>query len=180
MRYLYLYQDQASVLVSTMKYRPSLALCRTAAALLSEKLDLLFENRDWDAIVPVPPSRASLRLRGFAPCDVMATLLAANSKPKQRLYLSALRHCGSNTPQAALPPAKRRLNVARAFAADPKYVQGRRILLLDDVLTTGATSQACALALQQAGVFSVDLLNLCRAPNWNRYRLGALQRGNHE
>jgi adenine/guanine phosphoribosyltransferase-like PRPP-binding protein len=63
--------------------------------------------------------------------------------------------------QAGLSNHARRQNVMKAFRARP--VQGKRILLIDDVMTTGATATACALALKRAGAARVALLTVARA-----------------
>jgi predicted amidophosphoribosyltransferase len=67
-------------------------------------------------------------------------------------------------PQTGLRAAERRENVAGAFAVPhPERVRGLRVLLVDDVLTTGATASACAGALRDAGARSVSVLTLARA-----------------
>ena len=67
-------------------------------------------------------------------------------------------------PQAGLRGAERRKNVKGAFAVpDPERVRGLRVLLVDDVLTTGATVDACARALKDAGAKGVWVLTLARA-----------------
>jgi predicted amidophosphoribosyltransferase len=66
-------------------------------------------------------------------------------------------------PQAFLPLAERRANVKDAFRAAPKHVAGRRVLLVDDVMTTGATAHACAEALLAAGAAEVGVLTVARA-----------------
>jgi predicted amidophosphoribosyltransferase len=66
--------------------------------------------------------------------------------------------------QAGLTNAKRRLNVSGAFRASGRGVlNGQRVLLIDDVMTTGATASACARVLKRAGAREVTLLTLARA-----------------
>ena len=77
--------------------------------------------------------------------------------------VNAVRRQRSTASQAGLTNARRRENVAGAFRVKrPRAVEGRRVLLIDDVMTTGATAAACALALKQAGAKSVVLLALAR------------------
>jgi predicted amidophosphoribosyltransferase len=77
--------------------------------------------------------------------------------------VNAVRRRRSTTAQAGLSNARRRENVAGAFRVKkPRAVDGRRVLLIDDVMTTGATAAACALALKRAGAKSVVLLALAR------------------
>ena len=67
--------------------------------------------------------------------------------------------------QGRLDRVARRRNVARAFAVKrPAAIAGKRVLLIDDVLTTGATAEACAETLLKAGAATVDLLVLARVP----------------
>lgn len=68
-------------------------------------------------------------------------------------------------PQKGLSRSERARNVAAAFAVNPRHMQdlqGRRVLLIDDVLTSGATLNACARVLQDAGAAAVDVLTLAR------------------
>jgi ComF family protein len=80
---------------------------------------------------------------------------------------NALRRVRNTVAQAGLTSAKRRLNVSGAFQAKKRAaadaINGRRVLLIDDVMTTGATAASCARALQRAGARQVTLLTLARA-----------------
>jgi predicted amidophosphoribosyltransferase len=80
---------------------------------------------------------------------------------------NALRRVRNTSAQAGLTSAKRRLNVSGAFQAKKRAagnaIDGRRVLLIDDVMTTGATAASCARALQRAGARQVTLLTLARA-----------------
>ena len=75
-------------------------------------------------------------------------------------------HCGVSAirrPQAGLTSAKRRKNVSGAFRVSRRALDGRRVLLIDDVMTTGATAASCARALKRGGARQVTLLTLARA-----------------
>jgi predicted amidophosphoribosyltransferase len=80
------------------------------------------------------------------------------------LQTRALRRKRHAAPQSGLSSAARRRNVAGLFAvSDRRLIEGRRVLLVDDVLTTGATAQAAARALKSAGAAQVVVLTLARA-----------------
>lgn len=105
----------------------------------------------YDCIVPVPASGTK---RGYNVPELIARPLArALGVP---LCPAALERTRAKRHQAGLPFEQRLANVAGAFrAADPELVEGRRVLLVDDVITTGATAAACTQALLAAGAQSV-------------------------
>jgi len=116
----------------------------------------------WDAIVPVPLHRRRLTERGYN----QALLLARATIRGCDLRLApwrALRRIRATAPQPGRDRHARQMNVRGAFAADPLAVRGLRLLLVDDVLTTGATAAACSEALLAAGAAAVGVLALARA-----------------
>ena len=125
-------------------------------------------------VIPVPLHRSKHAERGFN----QARLLAAHAldalrttHPEWRLTLasSTLMRLRSTASQASLTPRQRRLNVPGAFmVSDPRAVDHQHILLIDDILTTGATARAAARALMQAGAASVWVATLARARRYSR------------
>ena len=117
--------------------------------------------RDADMLMPVPLHRARLWKRRFNQAALLAGRLSkASGVPVER---SALTRTRRTTSQVGLSRAERHRNVADAFAVAPAAVariQGKRILLVDDVITTGATLEACARVLTAAGAAEVDCLAL--------------------
>lgn len=108
----------------------------------------------YDLIVPVP---ASGKKRGYNVPELMALPLAKAMEVP--LAPQALERTRAKRHQAGLPLEQRMANVAGAFrAAQPQQVEGKRILLVDDVITTGTTAAACAQALLHAGADSVFAL----------------------
>lgn len=174
MRFLWGYDGRARDLIHAMKYRPSPRLASLAGALLGSQVCELLPALDWNLIVPIPSSKGSLRERFFNQCIYIAKsirrTLAKEYRHEATLSIFSLRHLGYRKPQASLAHEQRIGNVRHTFAAAPKKVTGMKILLIDDVITTGATASAAAKALLQAGAVSVDLLALCRANTWSEHR----------
>jgi len=117
----------------------------------------------FDAITPVPLHWRKLWSRGFNQSALLARALARRSGIP---FVQALRRTRSTAAQAGLSNTSRRKNVTAAFRARRAVVAeklaGRRILLIDDVMTTGATAAACAYALKRAGAARVALLTIAR------------------
>jgi ComF family protein len=122
-------------------------------------------NWEVDLVVPVPLSEERVRMRGYNQSELLARPLALH------LGIRYLPICVSrirNTPsQVGLSASERRINVAGAFLAIPELVTGRRILLVDDVSTTGATLAACSNAVFLAGGSKVYCITLAGFTHWN-------------
>ncbi len=155
------YDAVARRLVLPLKYadRPETArhlaplLARAGAALLGEA----------EVIVPVPLHRGRLFARRYNQAAVLAKALAKQGSPA---LLDALMRTRATAPLGELGREERAREVAGAFAVRPTRaaaLRGRRVVLVDDVLTSGATAGACARALLEAGAASVDVLALARA-----------------
>lgn len=124
-------------------------------------------------VVPVPLHRTKHRQRGFNQARVLAQCAIAalrKSHPEWQLMLapSTLMRLRSTESQAGLTHRQRRLNVRGAFkVSDPEAVRGRHVLLVDDILTTGATARAAAQSLKRAGATAVYVATLARARRIN-------------
>jgi ComF family protein len=145
--------------VRRLKYQQERHLATPLAALL---LDCLAARPlAVDVLVPVPLDPARGRERGYNQAALLAAPVA------KALGLPALPDVLQRTrptrPQVGLNAGERRANVRGAFACgNPSAVAGRRVLLVDDVMTTGATLEACADALTAAGAAQVYGLVVAR------------------
>ena len=123
---------------------------------LAKSLELSLRSRplDVDAVLPVPLGPSRLRDRGFNQSELLARALAASLGLPCEIDVVE-RHL-ETAPQTGLTARDRRMNVANAFAVPhPRQADGRRLLLVDDVCTTGATLEACARPLMAAGAQGV-------------------------
>ncbi|MHC4661085.1 MAG: ComF family protein [Planctomycetota bacterium] len=114
-----------------------------------------------DFLVPVPLHINRRRERGFDQAEILAEHVAKRSGVPLKKPLVRTRN---TEPQTGLPPTGRQKNISGAFALSKKAdVQGKRILLIDDVMTTGSTLAECSRALRNAGASSIECLILARA-----------------
>ena len=161
------YDDIARTLVHKLKYGDRLDLAPTlgrwmvqaGAALLAEA----------DALVPVPLHWRRLWARRFNQSAALAEAIATRSRVP--VSHAALTRVKATRQQVGLTASERALNVQGAFRvrADARpEVAGRRLVLIDDVLTSGATLDACARALLRAGAASVDVLVFARVVDGGR------------
>ncbi len=141
------------------KYERDVTLAAPLGEFLIANCPLPVEH---DMLVPVPMDVKRLRWRGFNQSAMLARRLGRHvGRP---VPLRLLQRCRITPPQVGLGEQERRRNVAGAFAVrDPGAVRGKGILLVDDVMTTGATVDECAKVLRRAGATRVDVVLLARA-----------------
>ncbi|MBI2215215.1 MAG: ComF family protein [Acidobacteria bacterium] len=155
-----LYEGGLSELLQAFKFRGHDFLARHLGTLLLEALDAR-GDREFDAIVPVPIHKSRHRTRGFNQAALLGAALtdASGIEMDERLLLK----CEARAPQAGLAKAERRANARGAYAA-AAAVAGKRILLVDDIATTGETLRACALELSRRKARGVAALVVARTP----------------
>jgi competence protein ComFC len=141
------YDGQVKELILKLKFEGA----REAAGITAQWLAPLLDRVQFDLVVAVPPAAGRYRRRGYNQAELIATELAARlalpySNPLIRL---------GNSRQLGQARRQRLEQARRAFGAASRSPLPRRVLLVDDVITTGATMAACAEALKQAGAKSV-------------------------
>jgi len=154
-------EPPADRLVHQLKYRGWPRLAGPLAAFMA-RTTLPDSLATAAFVVPVPTTRRRLRERGYNQAGLLAHEFA---RLTGRIAIDALlRDRGSST-QTTLQPLARRANVAGAFRAAQACARLRNadVVLVDDVLTTGATAVACALVLRGAGIRCVGLITFARA-----------------
>jgi ComF family protein len=152
----WVYDERVALLVHALKYDERPQLARGLSAALARALGARAPDgtagavKRFDLVVEAPLHRARQRERGYNQAAVLAECLA-DSIGVPRLA-DALERVRPTPPQARLGPAARRANLAGAFRVRrPEWLAGRNVLIVDDVLTTGATLEACFDALARAG-----------------------------
>lgn len=156
-----LYGDRVREAVHALKFQGKTALARPLGDLMAEAGSTMLPTTAVDCLVPVPlyPSREAER--GFN----QSVLLAKRVSRRWGVPLEPrmLRRQRSTLPQTDLDAGERRANVKGAFALSRRgAVDGRHVLLIDDVFTTGATVSECARVLLDAGASAVGVLTVSR------------------
>ena len=173
MRYLWNYNSHNTrVFINCMKYKPSIKLAKKSGALLALELENLFPGADWDLIIPIPSAKQSIKERLFNQCAYIAEQIKLGSSicKRTKLDLLCLKHLGYKCVQASLPHSQRFRNVRHSFRASEQAVRGKKILLIDDVITTGSTTTAACLELLNSGAEYVDVAALARSEIWHEFR----------
>lgn len=158
LRAAFVMDEGARQLVHRLKYDGMTALAEPMGAFMAGRL----EPTHADLVVPVPLHRGRMRGRGFNQSALLAKHLAAAAcvpvDPRAAQRIRATKPLART-----MHRDERRAIVAGAFAGVPGRVEGRRVLLVDDVVTTGATLDACSKALLAAGATSVLCVTFARA-----------------
>jgi ComF family protein len=152
------YDGTLRKLIHLFKYHGLTPLAPELGKMMSRAMP---RDTEIDLLVPMPLHWKRHWQRGFNQSRLLAKAIGKRTGIPVK---SVLRRAKATPPQAGLTRAERRVNVAGAFEVrDPKPVAGRHVLIIDDVMTTGATASACAAALKRAGARRVSVLTLARA-----------------
>lgn len=158
-----LYTDGFRQLVHQFKYRGRLQLAGPMGDILLAAFLRFWDSGDIDLILPVPLHPKRFRQRGFN----QAYRLVSDWKHQGNGLVATTRllvKLRATVPQTGLGKARRRRNIRNAFGVrKPEAIRSQRVLLIDDVYTTGATADECARVLLQYGAARVDVLTLARA-----------------
>ncbi len=160
---------RAAILLTKFQGRERLGL--KLGTLLESRWDWVVENSlgELPVLMPIPLHASRQRDRGFNQAELLAAglrraLESRGKRPSLRLETRPLRRTRATLPQTGLSLRQRHENVRGVFSVvAPERVNGQVVVLVDDVMTTGATVSACAGALKRAGARKVLALTLARA-----------------
>jgi competence protein ComFC len=156
------YDERGKGLITQFKYNQALWLEELLVELLASAVQAHYADDRYDGVCAVPLHPVKRRERGYNQSALLAGALAKRLKSPW-LGRRSLKRIRSTPSQTRLTARQRLTNVQGAFAITrPSEWAGRRILLVDDVMTTGATVGACASVLMDAGATAVDVITVAR------------------
>jgi competence protein ComFC len=157
---VYYYKGGAKDAMHRFKFQNKKYYAGTFAKLLAERIGKFLDAAAIDAVLPVPMSKESERARGYNQSALLAGKVAEEiGKPHLK---GVLLKPAPTRVQSGLSLKERKENVKGAFqVADQKAVRGKRLLLIDDIITTGATLSECARVLKESGADRVFAAALC-------------------
>jgi ComF family protein len=155
------YAEELSRLIQGMKFHGRTNLIEPLAALLTDSFFMTWEKEEFDFLTPIPLHRKRKRERGYNQSELLARALARYIAVP---FNPALQRIRTTLPQVGLTDAQRRENVRKAFQlVNPTQIINKRILLIDDVMTTGATVSSAAQTLLDGGALRISVLTIARA-----------------
>lgn len=156
------FEGEARELLNSFKFRDSLWLRDDLVDWLEGVLRARFRVEEIDIVLPMPSTLLHRWDRGYNQCALLARPLARRiEKPYGRFVL---RRKGHPRRQSGLDEDERRANAADTFAVSrPKAVAGKTVLVVDDIMTTGATLSECAAELRRAGAEKVWCVTVARS-----------------
>ena len=165
-----IYKYTLMAVIHCFKYKGKTQLARPLGTLLFTAFINLWDKMSIDLIVPVPLHVKKLRMRGFNPSFLLVKEWVGIAKflnvglPDIPVNINVLARRRWTEPQTGLGRKERLANIKNAFnISNDSKITGKRILLVDDVYTTGATVNECAKVLLKGGAGHVDVLTLARA-----------------
>ncbi len=153
--------------VHRFKYGRKISVGTALGRMMAQRTYSALTIEDFSMVIPVPLHVKRLRERGFNQSGILAREIARTCSIP--LDCASLERKVDTKPQTALKKTERAKNIRGAFAVtNPDNVEGKKILLIDDVFTTGSTLRECARVLIRNGAKEVAALTLARAIQHNQ------------
>ncbi len=156
------YDGELADAVKAFKFGRQELYGKLFAKILCEEIIHIEFLKEFDMVVPVPLHEERLKDRGFNQAEILAEPIAENLNIPLRT--DVLIRTKNTKHQSSLYGYDRVLNVQDAFLADMIEVQGKNILLVDDIYTMGETVASCSRALKDAGALRIAAVALCKTP----------------
>ncbi|MEX2143390.1 MAG: ComF family protein, partial [Anaerolineales bacterium] len=152
------YRGELRQAILHLKHRRNASLGQS----LARNLWQVYMAQDWDidCLIPVPLGYQRMQQRGYNQVDILARPFASMAGLPYAESVLIRRH--ETLPQFELNAAERWENLHGSFVADPEPLKGMRVLVIDDIMTTGATLDSAAEALREAGATQVYAITLAR------------------
>lgn len=151
------YEDLVRDMIHRIKYKDKREIAITIAAIMADRIKE--QKKDYDFIVPVPISRRKLKKRGYNHIGLIAEELKNNLNIP---VLDCLTRIRDTKPQVLLSSHNRWYNVKGCFKCNER-VDSKKLLLIDDIITTGATAHYCAKELKDLGATSVTIFSFAKS-----------------
>ena len=158
------YAAELSGMIQAFKFQGRRNLASLLTPLLARAFFENWNREDFDGLVPIPLHAKRRRERGYNQSELLARSLACQIALP---CLSGFERTRATIPQVGLSDLQRHENVHTAFrCGDARSIAGKRILLIDDVMTTGATVASAAKTLMNEGALRVSVLTVARVDKW--------------
>ena len=159
--YLYKYENEIRNYILNYKFKEKSYIYITFAQILIE--DEIFNKfiKKYDCIIGVPIHKKRMKIRGYNQSELIAREIAVYYK--KIFYRNVLKKIKNIVPQSSLNKEQRKLNAQGAYIVENKEkIQGKNVLLFDDIFTTGATVEECSKILLENGALSVGICTIAK------------------
>ena len=157
------YDDSSRHSMARIKYGGRKEYMEFYGEAMAVRYEKRIERMRADALIPVPVHKDRLKARGFNQADPLARSIACSLKQPVPVLGNILVRNKKTMPQKDLSPEERLKNLSEAFEVKKENIPDgiKRVILVDDIYTTGSTAEACTRVLLEAGIEQVYLLNVC-------------------
>ncbi len=160
--YVFDYQDMVREKILQYKFQEKTYIYHSFAKIIANDEKICRFLKSYDIIIPVPISKKRKKQRGYNQSEIIAKYLA-KQLPLVEYQKDVLYKIKDTSPQSLLDKEKREMNIQGAYyIKNEKKVQNKKIVLFDDIYTTGATVNECSKQLKRAGAKEIGVLTLAK------------------
>lgn len=169
-RHYWEYDIQSRNILKEVKYKNNEALLKLITREFIFQIEKLYLTSKFDFIIPMPESYKTSKKRNYNPCNYLAKKIA---KQLNVSLINIIKKRRNVKPQASLIDADRFKNIKNAFYIKRNKIENKKLLVIDDVITSGASLMEITKLCLSKNATSISFLALARSPSWyqNRYLL---------